>query len=55
MYSGFRSDLVPHRLQPHPNNSVEILELGISDIYIIEIKILSASARGHILKDKLVF
>jgi hypothetical protein len=40
MDSGLSPDLVPDRLQSHPDDRVKVLELRISDIDIVEIEIL---------------
>jgi hypothetical protein len=38
---GFGTDFVPDRFQSHPNDRVEVFELGIPDVDILQVEVLN--------------
>jgi hypothetical protein len=42
---GFGPDFVPDRLEPHAYDRVKVLELSVSDVYILQIEVLSQWVR----------
>ena len=43
MHPRLRTDFVPDGLEPHPNDSIKVFELSISDIEILKIEILRSA------------